>query len=405
MPAYQTAAAGANYTVAGAGRMIPDVAALAGWPLYALANPGLPVTAKQQSGTTATLTTTSSYGMDPGEDFTVAGVGAPFDGTFPIVSTTATTISYTVATSATVPLLPVSPTGTMTQTCVSIPCPATQFPWTQVYGTSAATPLVAVGIANVNAVLSARGLSSIDNSGGSMDAHTIFYDPRNASAMTDVTVGDNDIFNLGGWAALTGYDMTTGMGVPNFATLASLLIQRLAPTPTPTPTSTGTTPTTVPTTAPTPTPAPSAQPTSPAIPTPRPTTTAQPRDPGGANPERTIVAGPGVVVLSAATAQLVTPRTMIDTPAIRVRNAPTVDAQPSAPISLVARGLRPGTAYTIRIAGTDSKAVLGGTTADSKGLTQLPVFLLNKAGSYTIEIVDRQTKLVTFVKLAVKKRR
>jgi hypothetical protein len=106
-------------------------------------------------------------------------------------------------------------------------------------GTSAAAPSVAVGIANANAALSARGLPVIDNGGGARDIHTIVYSPAYSSALTDVTAGDNDLFGLKGssvmpgyndavpaWQALAGYDMASGMGVPNFTVLARLLGNR-----------------------------------------------------------------------------------------------------------------------------------------------------------------------------------
>jgi len=58
-----------------------------------------------------------------------------------------------------------------------------------------------------------------------MDVHSIFYNSAFASALTDVTEGSNDLFNLGGYSATAGFDLVTGMGVPNFSTLATLLIE------------------------------------------------------------------------------------------------------------------------------------------------------------------------------------
>jgi hypothetical protein len=89
--------------------------------------------------------------------------------------------------------------------------------------------LTAIGIANVNAVLSARGLQRLDNRGGSTDIHSVVYSSTYSSARTDVTAGSNDIHSLGGYTALTGYDMVTGMGTINFSTLASRLISELTP--------------------------------------------------------------------------------------------------------------------------------------------------------------------------------
>jgi hypothetical protein len=209
MPDYQRAQAEATYGNQGvdAKRMMPDIAALAGWPTYAIGNPS--------AGSFCPT------GNDP-EDFPCAN--------------------------------------------------ADDFPWTPVVGTSAATPLSAIGFANVNAVLSARGLAPITK-GGSNDIHELIYSATNSSAFHDVpefrgatSSGDNNLFGqifgaTMGYSALNGFDMTTGMGVPNFATLANLLIDRNtpapAPAPSPQPTAAPTTPPAAqPTTAPEPTPAP-----------------------------------------------------------------------------------------------------------------------------------------------------
>jgi hypothetical protein len=70
------------------------------------------VTNKAQTTTTATLTTSSNHGIAVGATFTVANVGAPFDGTFVAIAGTATTsLVYTVGTTATVTSTAVSPNG------------------------------------------------------------------------------------------------------------------------------------------------------------------------------------------------------------------------------------------------------------------------------------------------------
>lgn len=97
--------------------------------------------------------------------------------------------------------------------------------WTYFYGTSAAAPSVAAGLAQVNASLTARRLPPLA-SGGSVDALTALY--ANPSDMADVTWGGNDLMGLTwngnpAWAALQGYDMATGIGVPNFSELAASL--------------------------------------------------------------------------------------------------------------------------------------------------------------------------------------
>lgn len=132
-------------------------------------------------------------------------------------------------------------------------------------GTSAAAPLVAAGLAHVNAALTSRGLTPLDNTGGALDVHEVIYSPAFASAFNDVTQGTNNLWASDLWtgstavtteSALTtfgflsggvpvangsatmtghsagaGYDLTTGMGVPNFAALARLLIAAQTPDP------------------------------------------------------------------------------------------------------------------------------------------------------------------------------
>jgi hypothetical protein len=109
MPDYQRTKAEASYGSLGgsAKRMMPDIAALAGWPTYAIGNPS--------AGSFCPA------GNDP-EDFPCAD---PDD-----------------------------------------------FPWTPVVGTSAAAPLSAIGFANVNAALTARGFTAITK-GGSTDIHEL----------------------------------------------------------------------------------------------------------------------------------------------------------------------------------------------------------------------------------------
>lgn len=205
MPAYQRAAAQASYGNSATMRMMPDVAALAGWPMYAIANP------------TPTNNQFCTADDNPGD----------------------------------------------------FPCAAATFPWTPVVGTSAATPLTAVGFANVNAVLSARGFAPITK-GGSNDVHSLIYATANSSAFKDipefrgaVRSGNNNLFGelrsgVMGYEALDGFDMTTGMGVPNFTTLANLLIARNTPVTPPAP---APQPTTAPSTTPTPTSTPTEAPT------------------------------------------------------------------------------------------------------------------------------------------------
>ena len=229
MPSYQVAASTASYPALPARRMMPDIAALAGWPTYALANPGLSIQGAELVSNTGVIQISSTSGFELGEQITVADLPAPFtslNGTHTITSGNARFLVFNL-TGTNIPGARVA-SGSVSQSCTA-PCSNTAFPWYPVVGTSAATPLSAIGIANVNAVLSARGLARITNDGSSMDVHNVVYSSANSSAFADVTSGSNDIHSLGGYNAMTGYDMATGMGVPNFSTLANLLVARLTP--------------------------------------------------------------------------------------------------------------------------------------------------------------------------------
>lgn len=230
MPAYQQSVATANYPNLPARRMMPDLAALAGWPTYAIANPGLTIIGAELTSNVATVYTGAAHNIAAGELVDIALLPSPFtslNGTNrTVTAVTTTSISFALS-GANITGAYVSQ-GNVSQSCTA-PCSAAQFPWLQVVGTSAATPLTAVGLAQVNAVLTARGMSRITNNGGSMDVHSILYSSANSSAFTDVVSGSSDIHSLGGYTALSGFDMATGMGVPNFSTLANLLIAQQTP--------------------------------------------------------------------------------------------------------------------------------------------------------------------------------
>jgi len=296
MPNYQRSRAQASYGDLGESpkRMLPDLAALAGWPMYAVpaTNPAAP--------------------------------GEP------------TAASY-------------CPEG-------NFPCSREVFPWRPTTGTSASAPLTAVGFANVNAALTARGLTPIAK-GGSNDVHELIYSSANSAAFRDVPEfrgsvpsGNNNLFGtLGGqsmgYSALNGFDMATGMGVPSFSTLANLLIARNTP-PTPAPTQT---PTPGPT--PTPTPAPTATPT--------PTATPAPVAPAP-NPIDAIIADPSAVTAAALAA--LTPSEVAQIPpaifgqlpaaAFRGLSAPQARALTTGQVAAIrparARAIRPAVVRSLR---------------------------------------------------------
>lgn len=278
--------------------------------------------------------------------------------------------------------------------------------WAITGGTSAAAPSVAVGLANVNAVLTAQGLPPLDNGDGALDVHTVLYGSTYASAISDVTLGNNDLFGFDGsaqmpgyppsapaWKAEVGYDMASGLGVVNFATLARLLVSNLTP-PTPEPS-----PTTTPTASPAPTASPS--PTPPVTPTPTPTArpTAGPAAPPP-NPAKPLVPASGVLVLGAAKADEVTPRAVVRDAGSIPGNAPRVGAKAREPIALIVPGLEPRRTYRVVL---DSGALveLGTTTADGIGVARLPVFQLRKPGQYTLILRGPTGTPLRYVRLSV----
>jgi hypothetical protein len=275
-----------------------------------------------------------------------------------------------------------SVTGTITQSRTADVttgiCSAATFPWVPVIGTSAATPLIAVGLANVNAVLSARGMAVIDNAGGAMDVHNIFYDSANASAMTDVTNGDNDIMNLGGWNALPGYDMTTGMGVPNFSTLANLIVARNTPAPPVDPSAPPIVPIPTPSAPVTPTPEPIATPTL--VPTRTPVTLA----PGLQVPAGARVSGIRIVTSEPAGSSIAA--------------APTSNVVLNRWTRLRVPDVRPKTVVTAQVRVNMSWFSIGKATANRNGVVTLPAVRLTKPGDYPIRLVTGKSDR-TFVNM------
>ncbi|NNN12976.1 MAG: choice-of-anchor D domain-containing protein, partial [Acidimicrobiaceae bacterium] len=90
--------------------------------------------------------------------------------------------------------------------------------WSEIGGTSISTPLWAAGLSLVNqACYSAKGNLGLANSA--------LYPMAGTAAFNDITTGNNDVSSSTGYStpyysAATGYDMVTGLGTPNFATIA-----------------------------------------------------------------------------------------------------------------------------------------------------------------------------------------
>lgn len=79
-------------------------------------------------------------------------------------------------------------------------------------GTSAATPLIAAGIALINAHRTSRGAPEL----GFLNPW-LYQLPR--GTLRDVTVGTNDVYGIGCCRARRGYDRASGLGSPNFGAL------------------------------------------------------------------------------------------------------------------------------------------------------------------------------------------
>ena len=92
--------------------------------------------------------------------------------------------------------------------------------WRLFGGTSAGAPLLAAIIADADTYSIAHGGRRM---GGS--ANPFFYAHAGAPLFRDITVGSNNIYGLPDlYSATAGYDMATGLGVPNGAELAQLLL-------------------------------------------------------------------------------------------------------------------------------------------------------------------------------------
>jgi kumamolisin len=92
--------------------------------------------------------------------------------------------------------------------------------WRLFGGTSCGAPLLAAIIADADTY-------SIAHGGGRMggSANPFFYAHAGAPLFRDITVGSNNIYGQPDlYATTVGYDMATGLGVPDGATLAQLLL-------------------------------------------------------------------------------------------------------------------------------------------------------------------------------------
>src|SRR6201999_1046641 len=115
--------------------------------------------------------------------------------------------------------------------------------WASIGGTSASAPLWAALVALADA--SSLGRCSPAEPLGVINPG--LYALAGTDAFRDVTAGGNDYTGHGGYAALTGYDLATGLGTPlGYLSATDGLVPALcsalgrAPTPTPTPVATST---------------------------------------------------------------------------------------------------------------------------------------------------------------------
>jgi len=118
---------------------------------------------------------------------------------------------------------------TATTNCVSASQPN---PWISFGGTSAATPLLAGGLALVDQELRQHGQTDLGFVNPLL--YSTVHGSSAASALADVISGDNDISGelfgraLGCCAARTGYDAASGLGSVNLAGLAAVARARVS---------------------------------------------------------------------------------------------------------------------------------------------------------------------------------
>jgi kumamolisin len=98
--------------------------------------------------------------------------------------------------------------------------------WHSIGGTSAAAPLWAAFVALANATPACTGAPV----GFANPALYAIAGGAFSSSFNDVISGDNNFTGDGGFSARPGYDMTTGLGSPNAATLAGALCDRVTVT-------------------------------------------------------------------------------------------------------------------------------------------------------------------------------
>lgn len=146
------------------------------------------VSFKAQSGTTATLTTTVAHGYSAGQTVKVTNIGAPFDGSFTILSSpapTATKFSYTVGTSATVAETEVSPYGAALVNTGTNAITSSNF-------TVSNTGIITASGADISGTITAQdgqiggwsiGSSSVTNYGGSSGQYVGISDTSGSSGL------------------------------------------------------------------------------------------------------------------------------------------------------------------------------------------------------------------------------
>jgi kumamolisin len=97
--------------------------------------------------------------------------------------------------------------------------------WVADAGTSAAAPLVAAGFAVIDARARALGKPLL----GPVNGLLYYLYAHDRRALYDIVSGTNKYYpHVRGWRARRGYDLASGLGVPQFAVIARML-PRLAP--------------------------------------------------------------------------------------------------------------------------------------------------------------------------------
>jgi hypothetical protein len=116
------------------------------------------------------------------------------------------------------------------------------------------------------------------------------------------------------------------------------------------------------------------------------------------------VVAPGILLVARNVALATSPRVMKNRATVNIGQAPRVKATVGQVIRLVTR-VGANTAYVIKIKVGGTYYDIGTARSDGNGQMSLPAFIANRAGTYTIAIINPTTGVTVYVKVAVNARR